>query len=190
MLMIRRFLPTAATLLLLGACAMPPPAPSARLPYDALVGAGDPVRSAVASTSFAFSHQGQLAGQPADAARALAQMEYLAVELPNNPRFVGGPANLQTQMLQAREEWREALGIPPGLPPQPVIDSLYAAARALRAGQPEAAAAALPTAIFPQGGQVTLTRLAALPGLPRTNTAAVGATEVLRRAEGDRRGKL
>ncbi|MFC7538901.1 hypothetical protein ACFQU2_04710 [Siccirubricoccus deserti] len=88
----RRFLPTAATLLLLGACAMPPPAPNAQLPFDALVGAGDPVRSAVASTSFAFSHQGQLAGQPADAARALAQMEYLAVELPNNPRFVGGPA--------------------------------------------------------------------------------------------------
>ncbi|MFC7538902.1 hypothetical protein ACFQU2_04715 [Siccirubricoccus deserti] len=61
---------------------------------------------------------------------------------------------------------------------------------ALRAGQPEAAAAALPATIFPQGGQVTLTRLAALPDLPRTNTAAVGATEVLRRAEGDRRGRL
>jgi hypothetical protein len=117
-------------------------------------------------------------------------MEYLATELPNNPRFLGGPVNLQAQMLQAREEWREALGIPPGLPPQPVIDSLYAAARALNAGQPEAAASALPGVIFPQGGQVTLTRLAALPELPRTNTAAVGATAVLRAVEGDRRGRF
>src|SRR4051794_25744687 len=108
MLMTRRFLPTAATLLLLGACATLPSSPGARLPYDAMIGAGDPVRSAVASTSFAFSHQGQLAGQPADAARALAQMEYLAAELPHNPRFTGGPANLQVQMMQAREEWREA----------------------------------------------------------------------------------
>jgi hypothetical protein len=188
--MTRRFLPTAATLLLLGACAMPPASPGARLPHDAMIGAGDPVRGAVASTSFVFSHQRQLAGQPADAARALAQMEYLAAELPNNPRFTSAPPNLQVQMLQAREEWREALGIPPGLPPQPVIDSLYAAARALGTGQQEAAAAALPPMVFPQGGQITLTRLAALPELPRTNAAAVGATEVLRRAEGDRRGKL
>ena len=50
-------------------------------------------------------------------------------------------------------------------PAQPVIDALYAAARALGSRQSSEAAAALPANLFPQGGAATLTRLAALPGL-------------------------
>ncbi|MCO6417708.1 hypothetical protein JYK14_16285 [Siccirubricoccus sp. KC 17139] len=191
--MFRALPPLAAALLSLGACGvLPPPPPSAQLPYDATVGAGDPIRAAAATTSYSFSHQETLAGQPAAAARALAQMEFLAADLPTNPRFPNMPPELPSQLAEARAEWRQALGVPRDLPPQPVIDSLYAAARALNAGQPAAnAAATLPANVFTQGGEATLTRLAALPPLPQTGVAATTSAEVLRRSmDGDRRGRL
>ena len=180
--MLKSLLPFAAVVAV-GACALPPPPATASLPPDALVGAGDPLRTAVTNTSFAFSDRSRLAGQPAQAARALAQMEYLAVEMPTNPRLTSVSPTVLGQMVAARQEWRAALGVPAGIEAQPVIDSLYAASRALGTGQAEAAAAALPVAIFPQGGQATLTRLASLPSLPLTNQAAVGATDALRQRD-------
>ena len=80
--------------------------------------------------------------------------------------------------------------IPAGMPPQRVIDSLYASARALGSGQTEAAAAALPASVFPEGGAATLTRLASLPALPLTNQAAVDANDALRRQDGQGRGRF
>lgn len=164
----------------LAACTLPPPPQSASLPADAVVGAGDPLRTAVANTSFAFSSQSQLSGRPAQAARAVAQMEWLTVEMPGNPRLTNVCPTVFNQLVQARAEWRAALGIPAGVEAQPVIDSLYAAARALSTGQSGVAVASLPASIFPQGGQATLTRLASLPSLPLTNQAAVGATDAIR----------
>lgn len=187
--MIRRTMLSIAAALTLGACTALPPQPSASLPYDAVVGAGDPLRMAVTNTANAFSSPDRLAGQPARAARAVAQMEYLAVEMPDNPRL-GAMAPPRGQFELARREWREVLGIPAELPPQPVIDALYASARALNAGQSEAAAAALPASAFPQGGAATLARLASLPALPLTNRAAVAANDALRRHDGQGRGRF
>ena len=174
----------------LAACAAQPPQPSARLPHDAVIGAGDPLRSAAATTSTAFSSPARLAGQPEQAARAVAQMEFLTVEMQTDPRFMGATSMSPAGFAQARDEWRRALGIPAGLPPQPVIDSLYASARALSLGQTEAAAAALPPNVFPQGGAATLSRLAALPALPLTNRMAVEVTNTVRRQDGHDRGRL
>ena len=187
--MTKAFLPLAA-LLALGACGPQPPAVFASLPPDAVVGAGDPLRSAVANTSVAFGSPQGLAGRPAEAARAVAQMEYLAVEIPNNPRYPGISPTVGEQFTLARREWRTALGIPEAEPPQAVIESLYAASRALRAGQQDAAAAALPASVFPQGGQTAMLRLASLPSLPLTNQAAVAATDALRRTDGAPRGRF
>lgn len=187
--MTRRTILSIAAVLTLGACTNLPPQPSAHLPYDAVIGAGDPMRMAVTNTANAFSSPGRLAGQPERAARALAQMEYLAVEIPDNPRL-GGMAPSRAQFEMARREWRDVLGIPAELPPQPVIDALYASARALSAGQSDAAAAALPASAFPRGGQATLARLASLPSLPLTNQAAVVANDVLRKHDGQGRGRL
>jgi len=180
--MITRLLPILVALAVAG-CDLPPPPPSASLPFDAVVGAGDPLRTAVSNTSNAFSSPRQLAGRPAQAAQAIAQMEFLATELPDNPRFTNTAATVGPQMIRARQEWRTALGIPADVPAQPVIDSLYAASRSLRNGQTGAAAAALPTSVFPQGGETALLRLASLPSLPMTNQAAVGAQEALRKHE-------
>ena len=174
----------------LAACVVPPPLPSASLPADAVIRAGDPLRAALANTSNAFSSPDRLAGRADQAARAMAHMEFLAIEMQTNPRVTGGSANVATLFTGARAEWRQALGIPASLPPQPVIDQLYASARALSGGQAEAAAAALHPAVFPRGGQATLSRLAALPPLPLTNQAAVDATDILRRQDGQGRGRF
>ncbi|WP_431269792.1 hypothetical protein [Dankookia sp. P2] len=179
------FLPL-AILLSVSACGPQPPQVSASLPPDAILGAGDPLRSAAANTSVVFGSPQQLAGRPAEAARAVAQMEYLAVQIPNNPRFPGVSPTVESQFVAARREWRGALGIPAEQPPQAVIESLYAASRALQAGQKDAAAAALPAHVFPQGGQTALLRLASLPRLPLTNDAAVAASQTLQRSEAGR----
>ncbi len=180
-MMIRTVLSLAA-MLAFGACTLPPPPESASLPADAVIGAGDPLRSAVANTSVAFSSPALLAGRPAQAARAVAQMEWLAVEMPTNPRLTSVSPSIIGQMAAARAEWRAALGIAPNAQAQPVIDSLYAAARAIssRQGDP---AAALASPVFPQGGQATLTRLATLPSLPLTNSAAVTAIDAIRQRD-------
>jgi len=186
--MIRTALPLAA-LLALGACTLPPPPETASLPADAVVGAGDPLNSAVANTSVAFSSPALLAGRPAQAARAVAQMEWLAVEMPTNPRLTSVSPSIIGQMAAARAEWRAALGIAPDAEAQPVINGLYAAARALNAQQGDPAAA-LSGPAFPQGGQATLTRLAALPSLPLTNSAAVTATDVIRQRDSQSNRRL
>ena len=183
--MSKAFLPL-AVLLALGACGPQPSRLSASLPADAVIGAGDPMRSAAANTAVAFSSPQQLAGRPAEAAQALAQMEYLAVQIPNDPRITNVSPTAGSQFAEARREWRGALGIPEDRPPQAVIDSLYAASRAIRAGQQDAAAAALPASVFPQGGATTMLRLASLPSLPLTNAAAVTASNTLQRSETQR----
>lgn len=169
---------------LLAACSGPiltaPPGEWASLPRDAVVGAGDPTRSAVLTTSAVFGDRTPAAGQPAAAARAIAQMEFLAVTLPSNDTFANASPTLMPELATARREWRGVLDIAPGAPPQAIIDSLYMAGRALDAGQREAAASALPPAIFRRGGAATLTQLAALPNMPSTAAATATAQQALR----------
>jgi hypothetical protein len=185
-----RFATTAGLLLTLGlgACALPsmsslglPTEQTATLPDDAYAGAGDPLRSAINNTSIVFSSRSQLTGKPGSAARAVAEMEYLKVEVATNPRSVGGSTTASTIFPSAQREWRAALGISPGAQPQAVIDSLFAAARALQGGQPRSAEVVLSQPIFTLGGPATLARLASLPDLPVTNNAAQEASRVLRR---------
>jgi hypothetical protein len=185
-----RLTPTASLLLLLGlgACTLPsmaslglPTEQTATLPEDAYFGAGDPLRSAINNTTVAFSAPSQLAGKPAQAARAVAEMEYLNVEISTNPRSYGGSVTASTVFPGAQREWRAALGISPSAPPQAVIDSMFAAARALQSGQPRSAEVVFSQPIFTLGGPATLARLASLPNLPVTNTAAQEASRVLRR---------
>ena len=163
----------------LAACGPPSPMHMASLPRGFVDGAGDPLRAAVLQAGAAFSNQPALQGNPAAAARAIAEMEFLAVQLPGNPTVPGNTSLLQPQMFIARAEWRGALGIAPEVPPQAVIDPLFAAVRALEAGNRAAASAALVPGVFAPGGEGTLARLAALPPLPRTAHAAASAQQAL-----------
>src|SRR3954468_5533807 len=101
-------------LLLAGACAemrqpAPPPGPLSLRP-----GAGAPPGGASGATRRAFVNRGAgLAGHPAEAAEAVAQLEYLTAEVTRNPRFAPLPESLRREMLLARSEVRDALGINP-----------------------------------------------------------------------------
>jgi len=171
--------PVLATLALLPllACAPVAPGPMAVLPPEATPGAGDPLRGAVLTTAYVFNDRASLAN-PATAARAVANIEYLAVNLPQDARL-GSMSDGGLQLAAARRELRGAMGIAPDAPPQIVIDALYAAARALAAQDAAAAAAALPVAAFPDG-RATVTRLAALPALPASAQAAAAAQQLIR----------
>lgn len=141
----------------LAACEALPPAESARLPPGSVEGAGDPTRAAVSRAAFFFA-QPPARRDPALAARAIADMEYLTVTLPTDPRYTADSL-LPVRLRQARAEWRAALGIPPELPAQAVIDRLWR----IHEGAAD--------------GQMT-PRLAALPALPRTAEAASAAARV------------
>ncbi|MBX9698237.1 MAG: hypothetical protein K2X74_02315 [Acetobacteraceae bacterium] len=173
-------------LALAGACAATPPHATAVLPRDAVDGIGDPTRAAVLGSAYAFSDASHLAGQPAAAARAAAQVEYLAVEIATGPRYVEWSPAIAMQLQGARAELRHALGIPAASQPQAVVDALYAAARALQRGDRAAAEAALQAAEATDRPTL-LVRLAALPPLPRTRTATALAHQELVRVDQDQR---
>ena len=80
---------------------------------------------------------------------------------------------------------RPAFGIAPNAPTQAVVDGLYGASRALRAGDTAAAERILSPPVFTLGGAATVQRLAAMPVLPR---AAAGANLALQ--EMDRQDRL
>lgn len=188
--MTRRGLGALALAAILGGCDAPPgmrPVTwTASLPPDSVAGAGDPTRAALTRAAASFGNPAALAGNPAAAARAIVDVEYLAVEL-TGPRWTGMPL-AATQLAAARAEWRAAAGIDPSAPPQAVIDTLDAARRALLAGQAGAAGASLPPPLYTPGGAGTLARLAQLPPLPRTAAAAVLASREATQAQFDGRG--
>jgi hypothetical protein len=170
----------ALSLPFLVACGAAPPPPYASLPLDATVGAGDPTRAAIVSSAYAFNTPASLARRPADAARAAAQVEHLATEIPYGPRWVEFSPLVGRELVAARGELRAALGVSPDAPPQAVVDALYAASRALAAGDGAGAERSLPPPAF-RDGRATLLRLSSLPPLPRTGTAtALTDRELLR----------
>ncbi|MFC7543777.1 hypothetical protein ACFQU2_36020 [Siccirubricoccus deserti] len=130
-----------------------PPGGYATLPADAVVGAGDPTRAAIINTAYVFGNPASVAGRPDAAARAVANFEYLAVELPYGPRWRGFSPLVATEFAQGQAELRPAIGIAPNAPAQPVVDALFAASRALQAGDRAAAERILSSPIFPAGAR-------------------------------------
>ncbi|MBV1797833.1 hypothetical protein [Siccirubricoccus sp. G192] len=179
----RRMLSLAALLPVLACSAVPP---YASLPADAVVGAGDPTRAAIIGSAYAFSAPESVAGRPDAAARAAAQVEYLATEIPSGPRWYAFNPSITAELAAARDGLRTALGISPSAPPQAVVDGLYAASRALRAGDQAGAGQALQAPVF-RDGQATLLRLASLPPLPRTRIATSLTNQEMTRVDNDGR---
>jgi len=166
-----------ALLVALPACAIPPPATPVTLPDSARPeGVGDPVRAAILGSAFVFARPSSVAGNPAAAATALGQVEFLAVELAG-PRWIGLDALAVPMLAQAREKIRATFGFTP-IPPQAAIDALFGAAEALRRNDTQAATRML-TPLAPGGEAATLLRLAALPPLPETAQATARANRAL-----------
>lgn len=129
----------------------------------------DPLREPARAAPFEYGHPNALAGRPAEAARAAAEIEAFAQAAESDPFWAyGRSAELLPQLQIARREFREALGVPRGVPPEVARRSFATASLALRRYDTAAATAAL----APVGGAATLARLGALPRLPRVEEAA------------------
>jgi hypothetical protein len=184
-----RFLPAQAlstlTLLLLSACAIPASGPSVPdVPLPPVQGSGDAGHQAVMTADAAFSDVRQLAERPAAAARASAQMEWMAATLPRLASWTETSPLLPGALSAGRSELRTALGIASNVPPDVAARGLLAAASALEAGQQAAALSALDPLAPGQGAQI-LTQLRNLPALPRTRFAASLARQEIFRVMSD-----
>ncbi|WP_137180454.1 hypothetical protein [Roseomonas sp. AR75] len=158
---------------LLAACAnLPPPQVPLTLPRSADPGGlADPTRGAVITSAYVFGNPASLRGDPAGVAEALGRLEFITVELDVGPRWIGIDPTTILMLQAGRAEARAAFGIDPAAPPQQVVDSLFAVAVALRAGDREAALAALAPIVPPGQAEAVLARMAELPVLPRAAAA-------------------
>jgi hypothetical protein len=167
----------------LAGCNQPPP-PEAQLPGP---GGGvvtlDPTRQAILHAAYALAGAAPLHGRPWEAAQALSELEFLAVELRWNMRWTQMSPLAVMAFEQARPEWRAALGIAPEVPPQAVIDALTRVRVAYGAQDPAGAVTALAPPVFMPGGAAAAARLSALPGLPMSARAARLAEQELWRIQ-------
>lgn len=159
---------------LLGACEeMRQPPALSRVPVGLGVAAADPVPAMAGEAAAALADAGRsLAGNPADTARTIGQMELIAAEIRRDPRWAPLPTAVEAELRNARLEWRSALGIRSGAGPDAVAAALGRASTALRGGATREAAAALDPALFEPGGNVTVARLASPGPLPQSRIAS------------------
>ncbi|MBD0271318.1 MAG: hypothetical protein ICV73_05255 [Acetobacteraceae bacterium] len=179
-----RLLVGALLALCAGGCAELARPASPPAPADLAAGAPDPARASVAAAAAAFADRGAgLANRPAAAAQAAAQLEYAAEALATDPRWTGMPEGIRREMLLAREELRDAIGLDAAAPSAAAVSALLGAARALRAGDRRRAASALAPPLFRPGGEGSIARLADMGPLPQAANATALAQAVASRME-------
>lgn len=162
----------------------PPPPPPAGLLLGAAALDPAPVRAVAQAVAAAFADRGAgLAGRPAETAQAAAQLEFLASDLARDPRYGRIAEGVSRELALARQELRELLGIAPAAAPAVVTQALLVAARALRAGDQAAAAAALPAPTFEPGGAGSVARLGQAGPMPQAGIATQYAAEAIARAD-------
>jgi hypothetical protein len=137
-------------------------------------GMGDPGTNAINLTAAVFQRPASIAGNGAAAANAVAQLEYIAVDLATNQRWTQMPPLAVTQMREARDAVRQAVGIAPDATPTAVVQAMDAAAAAFRSGNRAGAVAAL-NGVTGGNGARAADVLSALPNIPIASTATANA---------------
>lgn len=147
---------------------------------------GSPLRAAVEATAADFTNQGaRLAGQPAEAALALARFEAIELEVSNRRAWPALSPTIGYAMRVARDENRAAIGAARQAASADVIQGLATVAARLRANDRVGAAAALATPPFEPGGEVTLDRLNEVGPLPAADQAMAALARDVRRLDLD-----
>jgi hypothetical protein len=150
-----------------------------------LLGFGDPVRGAALTAPQRLGDTSRLAGDPVAAMRAVVQLEFLHEAFRTDPRYAPEAAiGVLNALRLGRAEMRQAVGIAPDAPAEPLMAQLRDAADALEAGSRARAEAALSSPMFPAGPAATIQRLGRLPFLPRVSEAAGAANAEIRRLDG------
>lgn len=162
----------------LAACQVAPPQPTAaRYPPNLYGMSGDD--GAVLFAEWAFADTKRIHDDPADAAKAVASVDYLAGALADSPRWTGLSLRAKQQMQAARTELRRLLGIPENAPSQLVVDSLMHSAVALERHDVSVAMAFLTPPAFTLSPPRTLQILSNLPSIPAANQATLAAAQEL-----------
>ncbi len=178
--MIRKFLLMTVCLLPIGCAGVTPFVPdTARLAPGALGSGLDPDVAAVNQAQWAFADPGRTYGRPIEAARAAASMDYIAGQLYTSPRWSNISALTKEQLLQGRQEVRQALGVVPGTTSQVVVDRLTTAGNALAAGDQDAALRQLGAPAFDAPSEQVLARLSNMPYLRMANVSTMRAANQL-----------
>lgn len=180
--------PPVLALLLVAACGevaaemrRPPPPPP---PPGLVEETADPLMATVDAAATAFADRGLgLAGRPVEAALAIAQLEYIALSLGTDARYPQLAGSVGRELLLARDEVRNALGVLATAPASTVMRSLLAISADLRAGRQAATAAMMAPPLFRPGGAESLARLGDLGPLPQAANATAYAREAVARAE-------
>jgi len=128
---------------------------------------------------WAFASPSRIRDRPVDAARAAGAMEYVAGSLNTNPRWANISILTREQLLQGRQEVRQALGVAPGAPSQAVVDRLSAAADALQRNDQAEALRDLGPPVFASSPPAILARLYAMPYLQMANVSTMQAANEL-----------
>ncbi|GAC1347808.1 MAG: hypothetical protein NVSMB18_34010 [Acetobacteraceae bacterium] len=152
---------------------------AASLSPGALGSNGDPDVTAINQAQWAFADAARTYGRPIEAARAAAAMEYVAGAFNTSPRWDNVSPLTKQQLLQGREEVRQALGVVPGTPSQVVVDRLASAGNALSSGNQQAATAVLGPPAFNASGDQVLARLSNLPYMRMANVSTMRAANQL-----------
>ncbi len=174
---VMRMLLLAATCLLpIGCGNLQPVVPdTARMPAGGLGGGLDPDVTAVNLAQWAFADSSRTYGRPVEAARAAASMDYIAGQLYTSPRWSNISALTKEQLLQGREQVRQALGVVPGTSSQAVVDHLTTAGNLLAAGDQAGAVRQLGAPVFQGTGEQVLARLGNMPYLQMANVSTMRA---------------
>ncbi len=167
-------LPAAFLCIVVAACSVRPPPDTAVLPFAAF-GTMDNDVAAANQSAWAFAAPERTANNPVDAARAAAAIDYLAGELASNPRWLMISPLTKQEMMQARIDVRQVLGIVPNTPSQVVVTALLWFASEWQAGNQTGAMHALAAPGFTLPPEQTLRVLSKLPYIRSANLAGIDA---------------
>jgi hypothetical protein len=161
---------------------------TAQMPLNADGGPKLNESEAIALARWALKDPANTAGNSERAARAIAAEDWLAGQDMLTNQFGNyAPVNEVTWSV-FRREVRASIGVLPEAPSQVLIEHLFAAADALKAGQTEAAATQLANPIFTLGPHQTLAALANLPPLSDGEWAFAGLARNDDRSTGTPKG--
>jgi hypothetical protein len=164
-------------------CAHEAPMPSTGyLPADAFgdsVIGEDPAIAATNAATEAFANPRMMQGRPARMALAIASLDAMAGQFSTRGRWMAMDPIAKQEMLDARNQVRDILGVPETTQSQSLIDHLVAASHALDQGDQVAALTALSGPDFTKPPVQTLALLTNFPKVPNANYATMAASQNL-----------
>ena len=180
-------IPAAFLCLAVAACSVRPPPDTAVLPFAAF-GTMDNDVAAANQAAWAFAASERTANNPVDAARAAAAIDFLAGELASNPRWLMVSPLTKQEMMRARIDVRQVLGIVPNAPSQVVVTALLRFASEWQGGNQTVAMQALAAPGFTLPPEQTLRVLSNMPYVRSANLAGIDAANQML-AGGNVRGR-